>query len=65
MSDCMGEKTILKVIMKFISALGFIPKMNYFTMITLENIIKSIGFQIVFSENVHDGIPNHYIVARK
>lgn len=64
-TDCMGEKTILKGIMKFISGLGLIPKMNYFTMITLENIIKSTGFQIVFSENVHDGIPNHYIVARK
>ena len=64
-TDCMGEKTILKGIMKFVSSLGLIPKMNYFTMITLENIIKSTGFQIVFSENVHEGIPNHYIVARK
>lgn len=64
-TDCMGEKTILKGIMKFVSALGFIPKMNYFTRITLESIIKSAGFQIVFSENVHEGIPNHYIVARK
>lgn len=64
-TDCMGEKLILKGIMKFVSTLGFIPKMNYFTTSALESIIESTGFQIVFSENVHDGIPNQYIVALK
>ena len=64
-TDCIGEKTLQKGIMKCISKLGFIPNMNYFTMRELENTIKSIGFQIELSENVHDGIPNYYIVARK
>lgn len=64
-TDCIGEKILLKGIMKCISRFGFIPNINYFTTIELENIIESSGFQIEFSENVHNGIPNYYIVARK
>ncbi len=64
-TDCIGEKFLLKTGMNLLSRLGIIPSMNYFTMAVLKNIFINTGFKIEFCENVHDGTPNYYIVAKK
>ncbi|KXL52857.1 cypemycin methyltransferase [Anaerotignum neopropionicum] len=64
-TDCVGERFLLKTVMKPLSLLRIIPPMNYFTMETLENAFIYAGFKIVFCENLHNMPPNYYVVAKK
>lgn len=65
-TDCPGDaNAILKGAESLLSKMNLIPKMNFFKVNQLEELIKDAGFKIVFAENFHLGEPNYYIAARK
>ncbi len=65
-TDCLGEKiSLLKKIVLALSKFGFLPFVHQFTMQSLSDLIKSMGFEIIDSDNFHSSPPNFYIIAKK
>jgi SAM-dependent methyltransferase len=62
---CMGEKSILGVLLLLLSRIGIIPHMNAFKLPELAGLIAHCGFQIVEAEKVLGKPPNYFIVARR
>jgi 2-polyprenyl-3-methyl-5-hydroxy-6-metoxy-1,4-benzoquinol methylase len=62
---CLGErKTFLSTMMFFLTKIGIIPKMNFFKISELENLIANGNFTIVNIESL-SRIPDCFIVAKK
>ena len=62
---CLGErKTFLSILMFFVTKIGIVPKMKFFKISKLENLITNGNFKIVETEN-QSRLPEYFIVAKK
>lgn len=62
---CLGErKTFLRMMMFFLTKIGLVPKMNFFKISELENLITDGNFAIVDRENL-SRLPDYFIIAKK
>lgn len=65
-TDCLQEKfRIINPIQKLLSKLGILPRMNFWVIKNLTDMMKQVGFTIVEEENVHTIPVNYFVVARK
>lgn len=65
-TDCWGElPSPLRWLLALAGKWGLLPYTRLFTTHSLEQSIAAAGFQIVEARNLHAGVPNYFIVARK
>lgn len=65
-TDCLGEKkSILVYFYKFLSKIGIIPKMKFYSIKEIENIFTKNHFQILESHNLFINPPNYFIASKK
>jgi ubiquinone/menaquinone biosynthesis C-methylase UbiE len=67
-TECGGErkKSFVNVLASFLSSIGIVPHISFFTILELENAITRGNFHIVESDDFHTlSQPNHFIVAQK
>ena len=62
---CLGErKTFLSMMMFFLTKIGVVPRMNFFRISELENLITNGNFAIVDRERL-SRLPDCFIVSKK
>ncbi|MBN2282014.1 MAG: class I SAM-dependent methyltransferase [Candidatus Marinimicrobia bacterium] len=65
-TDCFGEsKTLTTIINSLLSKAGILPTYKSYTRKEMEIIVKSNGFQILETQNLHNHPPNYFISAQK
>ncbi len=62
---CMGEKTLLRLLLFLLMKTGLVPNMKFFKTTDLEESISDANFQIVEKESLNNSPQEHFIVAKK
>jgi 2-polyprenyl-3-methyl-5-hydroxy-6-metoxy-1,4-benzoquinol methylase len=62
---CIGEKIFLNIFLSLLSKIGLAPDIKSFKANELEDIITDGNFQTIENENLHQGMPQYFIVAKK
>jgi 2-polyprenyl-3-methyl-5-hydroxy-6-metoxy-1,4-benzoquinol methylase len=62
---CIGEKIFLNISLSLLSIIGLTPDIKSFKANELEDIITNGNFQTIENENLHQGMPQCFIVAKK
>jgi len=65
-TPCLGQKkSFLSTSLAFLNKIKIVPKINFFKISDIEDLISHGHFQIVEMETLSDAIPNQCIVAKK
>ena len=62
---CMGEKTLLRLLLFLLMKTGLVPDMKFFKTTELEELISDSNFQIIEKESLNNSPLEHFIVAKK
>lgn len=62
---CIGERIFLNISLSFLSKIGLAPDIISFKVNELEDLFVNANFQVIENESLQQGIPQHFIVAKK
>jgi len=64
-TPCIGEKIFLNISLSLLSKIGLVPEIKSFKISELEGLIDTGKFEIIENEDLHKGVPQIFIVAKK
>jgi len=64
-TPCFGEKKILNISLSILSKFGLVPDLMSYKVNEMEYLIAEGNFEITENEDLHQGIPQYFIVAKK
>jgi 2-polyprenyl-3-methyl-5-hydroxy-6-metoxy-1,4-benzoquinol methylase len=62
---CIGEKILLNISLSLLSKIGLVPDIKSFKANEINDLIAEGNFETIENENLHQGFPQYFIVAKK
>jgi 2-polyprenyl-3-methyl-5-hydroxy-6-metoxy-1,4-benzoquinol methylase len=65
-TDCFGERSSIgTALLGFLSKVGILPFARKYSTDELEDKVRSAGFKVIETQDLHHSPPNHFIVSRR